>query len=193
MLGRILLFVAFTGAFSSAATAQEAFGVKMGAPLSSLHVLKNVTSNIYQISVTTPNSEFESYDVLAVPGFGVCKITGIGKTHEGDSYGSDIRSAFDELNSALTEKYGHPKSYDFLNAGSIWNDPKDFAMALKQNERHLTSFWSISEGANVPAGETIMLDAKGLGSSDTYLTLGYEFPNFEACKAKLDAADNSGL
>jgi hypothetical protein len=166
----------------------------MGTPISKLHVLKHDRENSYTIDVPTPNSEFESYVVLATPGTGVCKIVGIGKDHDGDAAGVEIRMAFNSMEAVLRSKYGNSKTFDFLQSGSIWNDVGDFAMALRRNERHLEGFWDRDENSTLPSDiRSINLSASATGSSSTYLTLSYEYTNMDACTAKRRATDNSAL
>jgi hypothetical protein len=175
----------------------QAFGIKMGQKAASLEGAVEQKENRGRATrqyvlktVPLPNSEFESYLATETTRQGICKVSGIGKTHVSDRFGFSIRRAFDELDSALTARYGEATgAYDFLHAGSIWSEADEFAMSLRRDERSLTKIWE-------PSGEAIsaiMLDAKAVSSSDTYLTLSYEFTNFDACVAENKLGDQDGL
>jgi len=172
----------------------QAFGVVAGAPVSNYAPTPTKEKFTFRIKVPNPNSEFEEYIALATPNAGICKVTGIGKNHNNDSYGNSIRQSFETLQSALSEKYGQSKSYDFLKSGSIWKDDNDFAMGLVKNERNLVSFWdSQNSSGNFGKLSGIMLKAHALGSSTTYLNLDYEFNNLSKCRENLDEVENKGL
>ena len=191
-----LIAVAVVLQSGTAVQSQEsggAFGVAMGQPVSSLKVVKKLQGNTYEVEVPKPNSEFEEYIVMAAPNTGVCKISALGKTHLNDRYGSDVRSAFDHLHAALVVRYGTAKDFDFLRAGSIWNDPQDFHMGVLKKERTLTSFWDRDNGSTLPVQLTsIMLDTRAV-SSGPYVALSYEFANFGKCKSVADSSNDAGL
>jgi hypothetical protein len=177
-----------------------AFGVEMGAKPAALGAKPMASDNpgpLRRYTLDTapkPNSAFESYVLFATTATGVCKITAIGRDHEGDINGLDLRGQFEEFSKLLTDKYGASEAFDYLKAGSIWNDPQDFAMALKQKERSLVSFWASSTGAKLPGDLVgISLEGHASGPSATYLTLSYEFANFDACADQQKTSNNSGL
>jgi hypothetical protein len=174
----------------------QAFGIRMGQKVASLDgAVEHKESRgraTRQYSVKTvplPHSEFESYTVLETTKQGICKVVGIGKTHSADKYGVSLRSAFDDLDAALTSKYGEGKKFDFLHSGSIWSDADEFAMSLRLEERSLSKFWEMNEGAI----SSIALTAHALSPTDTYLRINYEFTNFEDCIAENKLGDQDGL
>jgi hypothetical protein len=165
----------------------------MGQTVSSLRVIKKIDEMDYEIQVPIPNPEFESYVARISPSSGVCRVSGLGKTHTNDRYGFETRSAFARLKASLGARYGSSKNYDFLNAGSIWNDPQDWHMALQKEERTLASFWSKEHESALPATISgIMLDTRAV-SSGPYLALAYEFTNMTDCSARKQAQEEAGL
>ena len=179
---------------SSPVWAQSAFGVSRGQPITTLKVIKKFDSSLYSVAPPAPNAEFESYTVVATPATGVCKIAGIGKDHDDDAYGGNSKSAFDRIESALEQKYGIHKHYDFIRSGALWGESREWVMSIKQNERFYASFWDLDEKSNLPVGlQSIALEILTTSSSSSYVKLTYEFSNFEQCKAKLSQSDNSSL
>ena len=171
----------------------NAFGITKGQKASSLSVIKKIDALNYQISVPTPNPEFDMYIARVSPRSGVCRVSGIGKTHEDDRYGAATRAAFERLQGSLERKYGSFKNYDYLKAGSIWKDPQDFHMAILKKERSLTTFWDDEEGSNLPDGlDSIMLQANAV-TSGPYVTVAYEFSNIGDCVAARQVQDDAGL
>lgn len=172
------------------------FGLDMGMSLEQLRQRGTVTAlkspNRYKIeNMRDGHPEFESYTAWVSPRHGLCQIRAVGVTIRNDSFGTEIRNRFNNLTRALSSKYGPPKnSYDFLNAGSIWREPREWMMALTKKERSFTHFWQ----ENLPdelAG--IMLDTNGLTSDAGYIDLLYEFKNFSACKEERDSVNNRNL
>lgn len=86
------------------------------------------------------------------------------------------------------------KRVDRLLPGSIWNEPEDWMMGLKQKERQLQASWGTKERSQLKNGvRQILLTARALNSSEGYLILQYSFENFASCERELDAAKNDVL
>jgi len=200
MLKQNLIMIATSAVLVVGGQAQAAgFGIKMGTPLSALKVVADlhVTGPVkaYSVSVPNPNSEIESYTVYLTPQTGVCKVVGIGITHKDDNDGTEVRNAFDRLEKSLTTKYGEPTSnFDFIKSSSIWSGVNEFASSVSTKDRTLAAYWIKSgDAADAEDVAAIGLDVDAVSLHDTYLTLGYEFKNFAACRQLRDASDNSGL
>lgn len=176
-----------------------AFGILEGTPVKSIPGAVPVAGapNVYDLKVVPkPNSEFEFYSVVATANTGVCKVVGIGKDHDGDINGYDIRDTLSTFKGLLTAKYGESKTIDYIESGSIWGSGNGyFAMSLLKKERTLSVFWSADlPGATLPSGiDDISLDVRGSSSTATYMTLSYEFSNFDECSKAYVDIDNSGL
>lgn len=173
-----------------------AFGIDMGTPVSTLKVVDTVEADGplkgYSVVPPLPNSEFESYLVLATKETGVCKVIGLGKIHENDSSGDDVKADFKGMLAALSGKYGEPTSYDFLRDGALWSRENDWAASINQNERVLVSFWSPKASASQTIS-IVQLEVDAQNLHDTYLKLVYEFSNFETCQQIKQAEDDRGL
>ena len=173
----------------------QAFGVNMGEPVSKYGGRPTGQSKYqYKISVPLPNREFESYVAYATPETGICKVSGIGRDHENDDYGSEVRSSYASLRSALTAKYGASKSFDFIKSGALWDEPREFVWSIYKDERSVASYWDRDEGSAIPSDiEIIGLQIKSVSSRATYISLAYEFRNMERCNALGNASENRGL
>lgn len=98
--------------------------------------------NLYTAnSLPKMNAGFEAYGLLISPTVGLCQIRALGKDIDTDSYGFTIKSRFKELMESLSSIYGKAKENDFLLAGSIWKDPRDWMMGLYKHERYLSAEW----------------------------------------------------
>ena len=122
------------------------------------------------------------------PATGVCMVKGLYTVPSPDDYGKAHRSAFNHLSDLVKRKYGEPShTFDHLGYGSTWNEPRDWLMGLKKDERALTSFWS-EKPSILPAGlEGVRVDAKASG-----LLITYRFANFLNCieEGKASLADD---
>lgn len=145
-------------------------------------------------SIRHGHDNFEGYSALIVPGFGLCKVLGIGKDINSNAFGDQVRATFQDLAAALTQKYGPPTNqYDFVKAGSIWNDPNDFMMGLVKEERVLSAYW-IGKGSSLPDRlQAISITARANTSSKGYVNISYEFDNANACLERSKARNNSNL
>lgn len=172
----------------------QAFGVQQGEHVSKYAGKPTGQPNQYEITVPQPNREFESYLVTSTQSTGICTVTGIGKNHETDDYGNEIKSSFASFKSALDNKYNKAKNYDFLQAGAIWKEPREYGWSLYKKERNLISIWTEENGSNnLKQIKGIMLSAKAISPSVTYLTLRYEFQNLDKCAAIIAVGNNTGL
>lgn len=131
-------------------------------------------------SARAPKSqrEFESFMLILTPQHGLCKVTAIGVDIPMNSFGSQVQERFERVRTDLEAKYGSAKTYDHLRAGSIWDDPDDWAMGLLKEERTLVAFFNEPK---VDSVEIVSLQAKATSISTGYLTISYEFKNSDPC------------
>lgn len=178
---------------SSAAFAGP-FGLNKGQPISSLKVISQPGPGIYVVTVPLPNPEFQTYVVAANPQDGVCKVSGIGRSHANDRYGSETQSAYGSLKSALSGKYQSGLAQEFVKEGALFPEAADWVMAVKQNERVHQTLWGAAFGKPLSDGlGSIALMVKAVDMDTSYLQLSYEFDNFDSCMAKMKSKDNEGL
>ena len=124
------------------------FGTEMGMSKDELGI-KSVTEKIgtYQWKLSSlPKSSnlFEYYVVVVTPENGLCFLKTVGKNVTTSVYGTELRSVFDRVNNSLKKKYSKGSVADFLNSGSIWDEPKDFMIAVSLEPKLHTYFrnWS---------------------------------------------------
>ncbi len=108
------------------------------------------------------------------------------------TYGNEIQKNFQNLVTALTQKYGiSDNNFDFLRYGSIWNEQKDWMMGLLKKERTLYTSW---DNKNLPDSlMSISVNTTALSTSKGWITLSYEFKNLDACFEVLKSQKNSNL
>ena len=175
------------------------FGLPMGTTLAQLASFgpteESDAKGFYKLrTVPKPHEDFETYIVAVSEKQGLCKIMAIGKDVSTSAQGYELRSAFESLDKILLEKYGDRKNFDFLNAGSIWDEPKDFMMGLVKKERTLSSYWDQSQGSHFTDHvNAITLETTALHSDVGYLQLRYEFENTKACLEEIAKKTNSSL
>jgi len=90
--------------------------------------------------------------------------------------------------------YGNANETDLLLPGSIWNDPKDWMMALLKKERFLASIWGKNSKATLaPNLQTVGLFALALGGEMGYIAVEYSFSNEAQCEAEIAKTEDSAL
>lgn len=193
---RLIVLIVLSWISVGRAWAQDVgpFGLRMGMqPTEVGKPASNPQNGVYIYSrLPIPFSRADEYLLLFGQKSGLCKVVASGVTKDTSVYGSELKSEFTDIRDALVSKYGGSKNdYDFLKTGSIWDDPQDWMMALLKKERVLASAWEFTGRGDEVAN--LMLKANALGTNKGYVTIAYEFSNFSACRAELDASDNAGL
>lgn len=127
------------------------FGLKMGL---SVETAKNLIPSLSEsdsepgvynaVSVPVPHPDFESYSLFFSKKSGLCRVVGIGKDIPSGDVGFEVRSAFDALDEALTQKYGKGKKYDFTS--EHYESPEYWMLSLLKKNRILAKVWSKGEG-----------------------------------------------
>lgn len=173
------------------------FGLKQGLTPDEVRAVTALTSGdtpgMYTAAtVPSPHVAFESYVLGFSSKSGLCTITAIGKDITAGSYGTEVISAFDDLESALQKKYGPDKKYDF--AGGIMDDPQYWMMALSEKNRTLAAVWNKESKATLPPSlSSIGLEARGSDINTAYINLRYEFSNVADCESEAKQEQNKGL
>jgi hypothetical protein len=171
-------------------------GLTMGMKLSEFSGLKKGTkTGLYQpAEVPKPQSAFESYGLVFGPTTGLCRIMILGKTVATSAYGTELKSAFDNLEKRLKAQYGKNKRHDLLGANSIGDKPREFMTGLLKKERLLASYWSAEDGSTMRDHlKTILIEANAYSDDKGYISVSYEFENFKNCTKELEAAEDDAL
>lgn len=139
--------------------------------------------------------DFNSFLVVVTPEQGLCKIVASSKEIETSGFGTELQSKYKILVEALAEKYGAPgNTFDFLRNGSIWEEPRNWMMGLKEKERRLSAHWSKPQINNLPDSLASISTTAGAYSSSTgFISLVYEFDNFAECLTVMKSKTNSSL
>lgn len=166
----------------------QVFGIEAGQKIESLDIIDDIGDGLYSVEVPTPVSKyFEEYVVLATPKAGVCMVRGIGKTIYNDAYGEKLRRDFSELRKLLERNYGNSELVSFLKNGALWDEPREWTMALRQGERIHQAEWDNEVGSTFAVDmEDIILSAKALSSDSSWIALQYRFSNIRDCRAEID-------
>jgi hypothetical protein len=172
------------------------FGLAMGMKKSDFSgPLAEVSPGKYTTTqVAKPFRLFETYVLKFGPDTGLCYVKAISKNISTSVYGFELQREFDTLKEKLAQRYGDHKLVDHLYYDSIWNDPKDWMMALRKKQRVLAAFWDHEEGSRLPSDiSSIAAQASALASEKGYIAVDYEFTNHDACSAAIDSAQDGAL
>lgn len=170
-------------------------GLEMGTSLAQIKSKSPLkTEEPYQFSTPTlpdGHPDFNDYRMIITPQHGLCKLIAWTPAIRTNVYGTELLSAFERYFSVLTTKYGSAKRYDFLRSGSIWNEEKDWMMALRKKERTLVAFWTEKEVQLPDNLSAIKIEAYANGTESGMISIGYEFKNSDECidwiKSKKDS------
>ena len=141
-------------------------------------------------SAPKPHPAFEDYVLVFSPAQGLLKIGAFGKDIETTVFGTELRSAYQEMKVALAAAYGTPRAVEYLPSGSIWKEPEDWMMGLLKKERTISALW---EGALKNNLNDIVLEALASSQTKGYLELTYEFVGWGAYLDSKRAKSNTVL
>jgi len=174
------------------------FGIEMGMTLEQLKqmgvnpVLLSDGSGRYYITPIKQHPDFERYIVNISPTYGVYRLLAISKIIPTSSFGTELKNKFYEIQKGLNSVYGNSTTYDFLKVGSIWDQDRDWMMALKNKERILSAYWDRKSNSNLPDDFSIIgLNALATSISEGYLRLQYESINVDKADAEQAAQTSS--
>lgn len=195
MRGLATGLVALLVAAWSASVDAAPFGIAAGTKFTDAEISRDLGKfNFVLKGVPTPHPAFESFLAWSPPGVGTCQIKAIGVTRSNDAFGTGVRADFATLKAQLEQVYGAGRVNDFLRPGALWDEPREWVMAIRQNERTLQAVWGSLQD-NAPqlkdAVIEIILTISALDSDTAYILLQYRFSNYKACQAA-DAAAGAG-
>lgn len=209
MKSRLVVFIALicllTNPLSDAASSNQKlkswngpFGLKMGLSKKDLarYKITEIGHGLYKLSsVPKPHPSMKIYYVNISDEAGLCQVIGESGDIQSSVYGDTLKNSFDSLKDALNKKYGPSKNYDYLRTGSIWSESKDWMMALRKEERVLSSFWPESDQYLKSDSEIrdIFLSASAQSSEIGSIILIYRFSNFDRCDSESKNVSNSSL
>jgi len=171
------------------------FGLKMGMKLNQIDKhAKKLGNDIYEITVPKPHSLFNLYIVRISPTKGLYWLKAISKDISTSVYGTELVSEFDDLEKKLKKVYGENKRLDFLQYESIWNEPKDWMMALMKKERTLIAYWDKSTKFKPKDNlYKIILATNPINTNKGYLSLEYYYSIYNECVKERLAEEDSSL
>lgn len=172
------------------------FGLSMGMSLNLVKITCGgrepvlIKDGIYRIVPAKQHPYFENYYAWIDPVKGLNYIKAIGKDIETSSYGIDVKSKFSYLEDGISKTYGKCQRTDYLMYDSIWDEPRDWMSALKNDDRYLFSIWDASTNATLKDSITsIFLSAEAEDSNTGYIILEYEFKNHDEVQKEKESKD----
>jgi hypothetical protein len=200
------------------------FGLSQGLPIDEVVKLGQFvpgegTYTYVAKSVLSGHPDFDSYSILLTPKQGLCSVIAVSKDIYSDAYGHQLKRKFNELTSALSQKYGYPQisfdfsrtfdlsqSYGFWKLDGIWIEDNTWMNSLLDRTRTLNATWEEANRNNIN-GEwiatsnlllpdsliRIRLNALARSANRGYMRLEYRFSNYAACVEAVDLKKNSNL
>lgn len=173
--------------------AAEPFGIVKGTPIEKLET-SDIGNKVILDSVPKPHPLFDLYLVWTSDSTGVCMVTAMSKEFDNDRFGANVRSEFEKISTALKGLYGDPERIDFLKSGGIWDDPDEWVMSIRQNERVFGDVFEnvrqTDAGSNLTGLE---MQISAFASDTSVIRLQYQFDNFEECTSAIDNEANSSF
>lgn len=161
------------------------FGFDVGSDISEYaNCSKLDQPGIYQCSsAKKPHPDIEFYVVKHFDEVGICWIKGIGNDINDNGYGTNTKAQVDKIKSQIEGVYGDStKSFNFLSAGSIWDEGNDWMMGVVREERYYNFFWTEDDGyIKIKKIDSIYLTANALSSSKGYFSIEFAGENKDRC------------
>ncbi|WP_162620538.1 hypothetical protein [Limimaricola cinnabarinus] len=165
------------------------FGIEMGGSASDLDLAEEGNKPSLN-QAPNPHPLFKEYAVWHTEGLGICRVVAISEPYGNDRYGSGVKRDFERVSEALSQKYGSGNRVDFLKSGALWDEPQDWVMSLRQNERTFGQEWSSVE-SDGEAYDYIQLWVDGVSSDTTLLILEYRGKDFNDCVVEIDGQQDT--
>ncbi len=179
--------------FSQLAVAAP-FRVIMGMKLETLKVLEDKGGGVYRITVPKGHSLFDDYRIYAGKKEGVCRISAWSKAIDTSGYGRELLRDFNKMESALNKVYGKNIRADYLNHGSIWEEPIDWMDGLLTKERTLVVTWNEEAGSELKNNiQFISLRAYAVSNDLGLIRLQYDFSNLKKCREEINKGEDQLL
>ncbi|GAA1915436.1 hypothetical protein [Nocardioides marmoribigeumensis] len=157
------------------------FGIEIFSNAALLKVEADWGRGILLVDPPRPHPAFATYLVQIDKRGEVVWVKGISREFDDDAYGYQIRSKVDEVAGQVRRRYGFGSQKDFLYADSIWDEPRDWEMSMRQNERVYSYVWDHT-CANLPDQlATVYLGASWL-SDAMVMMIEYASPRLEAAE-----------
>lgn len=149
---------------------------------------------IYRLKVPKPHPDFPSYLGLIGRTTGLQWIKAVGKDIKTNTFGTALRSAFDEFATRLAKAYGKGRLDDILLTGALYDEPEDFMRALERGERALMMTWEKSAGSAVEAPLiSVALMAAALDDDTGFLAIEYLLDRHDEARQEIEAAQDDVL
>lgn len=136
---------------------------------------------------------FSSYGAMFSEKTGLCRVYGVTDAIKTNGFGSAVTEKVSDIQAQLTAKYGEGRKFDYVRAGSLWDEPQDWMMGLVKQDRSLAVFWGTEDKPVSATIESIKLDATAENSSEAEIRLSYDFENMDDCVAEIKAQDDAAL
>ena len=196
IIRREILAIFFLIFFSSNSVAGP-FGLEMGKKFEDYPsvTFKKMEGTSYQvINIPIPNRLMSAYLVAYTEKTGICFIKAVSKNITTSQYGTELNTQYNSISDALTKKYlgAYTKEKNnFLQSGSIWNEPRDYMMALVKKERYMITSWEAKSNSSDVA--EIFLAQKALSQEEGYLILEYYGRGWDYCQKETKKDDAEGF
>ncbi len=135
------------------------------------------------------HSLFEQY-ILTFGTSGLARIICVSPIIKDDSYGLNAVKKYDTLKSQLSKKYGAPEAKEFLQPGSIWKNPNEFAASIEKKERVHFSQWNHIDKDNL---NQISLGIISQGFNSLAVILEYRYNNFKDLENQKTKSEEDAL
>jgi len=174
------------------------FGLEKGMSLEKIGGNPEKISNgLYMIeSVPRPHPSFVLYGIRVAPKTGLYMIKASSEPIPTNSFGIQLKTAFNEIMDKLQATYGNHKKIDELMIGSIWDNANDWMTALSKKERTLAAIFSIENGSTLPDDIkmiSLYTDVVNGNRSNGIILIEYYFKNYDEGKAEIAASEDKVL
>ncbi|MBB1492887.1 hypothetical protein H5395_15430 [Paracoccus sp. MC1854] len=163
------------------------FGINYEADTPEKLGCESIKSNFYRCkTLPAMHPDMEYYVIQYEPTVGFCMIKGVGINISDNRFGYKTQALTDRVADQVKRKYGTPQKLDYLKTGSIWDEPEDWMMGIKIQERSYAYLWSPSPP--IEGIEGIIVGAHALDAETGYVNVEFHTPRTDECDAAADSS-----
>ena len=143
-------------------------------------------------SLPEGHEAIQEYRLFAAPGPGVCEVVASGRI-TGDPGGAKTRKLVDRLAQQTRIKYCNRfRKFDTLYVGADLEDPHEWLMAVKADQRTYSYWWTPSTGFSPRDGASVIkIEAVGESDSVGAVKLIFQLDNHEVCHESMLAQETA--
>ncbi|WP_443741000.1 hypothetical protein [Treponema berlinense] len=170
------------------------FGLKKGMTIEQIaevcngNELEHIEGDMYSILPSKSHPFFKIYIAFVNEKAGLYGIKALSDEISVNDYGTEIKTAFENIKDRIAKTYGIPKIIDEIDPTSVYKDENYWTYSLSKGARTLAAIWGVNEKKLPDDLSGIAISAKAqIGPQIGAILLEYKFNNYDQIEDEQDS------